>query len=104
MHESKHDTELLLVQEVTPATPRSTSPSDYSLAFFGPSFTIAITIFLIAAAIWVLQNLLRICNPNEILIVSGRKYRTPGGQTVGYRVVFGGRVITIPVLETVKRI
>ncbi|MEL7085986.1 MAG: SPFH domain-containing protein [Cyanobacteria bacterium J06597_1] len=104
MHESKHDTELLLVQEVTPATPRSTSPSDYSLAFFGPSFTIAITIFLIAAVIWVLQNLLRICNPNEILIVSGRKYRTPGGQTVGYRVVFGGRVITIPVLETVKRI
>ena len=104
MHEPNQESELQLVQEVSPINRRVDSSGASSLAFFSPSFTIAVTIFLIAAAIWVLKNLLRICNPNEILIVSGRKYRTPNGQTVGYRVVFGGRVITIPVLETVKRI
>jgi flotillin len=46
---------------------------------------------------------MKICNPNEILILSGRKHRTPSGQEVGYRVKFGGRVIVIPILETVRR-
>jgi len=34
------------------------------------------------------RYLLRICRPNEILIFSGRKHKTPDGRTVGYRVVF----------------
>lgn len=51
----------------------------------------------------ILKSCLRICNPNEILIVSGRKHRNPKGEMVGYRVLFGGRTLTIPVIETVKR-
>jgi flotillin len=47
--------------------------------------------------------LLRICRPNEILIFSGRKHTTADGRTVGYRVVFGGRGMRIPVVETVDR-
>jgi flotillin len=49
------------------------------------------------------RSLLRICRPNEILIFSGRKHRTEDGSTVGYRVVFGGRGVRIPVVESVSR-
>jgi flotillin len=49
------------------------------------------------------RYLLRICRPNEILIFSGRKHTTEDGRTVGYRVVFGGRGVRIPVVETVNR-
>ena len=77
--------------------------SESSDAGFGAALPIALTIFLVSAAIWLLKSLLRICNPNEVLIVSGRKYRAPSGETLGYRVVFGGRVLSIPILETVKR-
>ena len=49
------------------------------------------------------RYLLRICRPNEILIFSGRKHTTSDGRTVGYRVVFGGRGVRIPVVETVSR-
>ena len=47
------------------------------------------------------RYLLRICRPNEILIFSGRKHKTPDGRTVGYRVVFGGRGMRIPIVESV---
>jgi len=49
------------------------------------------------------RYLLRICRPNEILIFSGRKHQTEDGKPVGYRVVFGGRGMRIPVVETVNR-
>jgi flotillin len=49
------------------------------------------------------RYLLRICRPNEILIFSGRKHKGDDGRTVGYRVVFGGRGVRIPVVETVNR-
>lgn len=53
--------------------------------------------------VWCLKSFMQICNPNEILVLSGRKHRTKEGQEVGYRVIFGGRTIVIPILETVKR-
>ena len=49
------------------------------------------------------RYLLRICRPNEILIFSGRKHKTSDGRMVGYRVVFGGRGMRVPVVETVDR-
>ena len=67
------------------------------------AFPLALIIFSAVLAIWFLNSFLKICNPNEILILSGRKHRTKSGQDVGYRVIFGGRVIVIPILETVKR-
>jgi flotillin len=53
--------------------------------------------------IWFVKSFMQICNPNEILVLSGRKHRTAEGQEVGYRVIFGGRTLVIPILETVKR-
>ena len=51
----------------------------------------------------VYRILLRICKPNEILIFSGRTHRTPDGGTVGYRVVFGGRGVRVPLVERVSQ-
>lgn len=53
--------------------------------------------------VWFVKSFMQICNPNEILILSGRKHQTKEGQEVGYRVIFGGRTIVIPILETVTR-
>ncbi|WP_017297033.1 flotillin family protein [Nodosilinea nodulosa] len=63
---------------------------------------IAVLIFAILIAIWGVNALVQICDPNKILIISGRKYRRPDGQTTGYRVIYGGRTFRIPILETVK--
>ena len=60
-----------------------------------------IAVLLVLMVIY--RYLLRICRPNEILIFSGRKHTVPDGRVVGYRVVFGGRGVRIPVVETVDR-
>lgn len=67
-----------------------------------PVVAIALSLMLVILIVGSLKSFLRICNPNEILILSGRKHQNKDGQTVGYRVIFGGRVISIPLLETVK--
>ncbi len=63
---------------------------------------IAVLIFAILLTIWGVNSLVQICDPNKILIISGRKYRRPDGQIMGYRVIYGGRTFRIPILETVK--
>ncbi|MEL6940819.1 MAG: SPFH domain-containing protein, partial [Cyanobacteria bacterium J06598_1] len=65
----------------------------------------AITITLVSAvaAIALIKTCLRICKPNEILIVSGRKYKQANGKEVGYRVIFGGRAFVIPIIERVEK-
>lgn len=54
--------------------------------------------FVVIGAI---KNLLYVCQPNEVLIFSGRSGSGPN--TVGYRVIKGGRAYRIPMLETVDR-
>lgn len=89
---------------ITPIT-----PPDYHLllipqAMKSGSFTIALIIFLSILLTWFFKSFLCICKPNEVVILAGRKHKTKKGQEVGYRVVTGGRVIRIPILETIKRI
>src|ERR1041385_8559751 len=67
--------------------------------FGGISAGIAVLLVLMV----IYRYLLRICRPNEILIFSGRKHTTSDGRVVGYRVVFGGRGVRVPVVETVQR-
>jgi flotillin len=59
-----------------------------------------LVVFLIVT---VLQHLLYVCPPNQILIFSGRTRRTRDGHTVGFRVVFGGRALRVPILEKIER-
>jgi flotillin len=52
----------------------------------------------------VARNLLYICEPNEVLIFSGLRRKTDGGDTRGYRVIRGGRAWRVPLLERVDRL
>ncbi|MDY6805096.1 MAG: SPFH domain-containing protein [Cyanobacteriota bacterium] len=76
--------------------------SDAENANFTGAVLIAGSIFATVIIIWFLNTFLQICKPNQILILSGRKRKRKDGQEVGYRVIFGGRTLCIPILETVK--
>lgn len=69
----------------------------------GASLPIALGIFGVLLFLWFLKSCLCICKPNEVLVISGRKWKTKDGEEVGYRVLAGGRAIRIPIVETVKR-
>jgi flotillin len=45
-----------------------------------------------------------ICQPNEIVILSGRQRKQPDGTKVGYRVLRGGRGFKMPFIESVARL
>ena len=59
---------------------------------------------LIFALIGIIAANLHICQPNEVLIFSGRKRSTADGRQVGYRVIKGGRAFRTPLLERVDRL
>jgi flotillin len=62
---------------------------------------------LVVALVWgvlfLLSQLLCICGPNEILVISGRRHVLADGSTVGYKVLHGGRGLRIPLLEEINR-
>jgi flotillin len=55
------------------------------------------------AVVAVVNNLLYVCQPNEVLVFSGRA-RTAGDRQVGYRIIKGGRTLRVPLLEVVDRL
>ncbi len=63
----------------------------------------AIGIILIALIIIFVKANLHICEPNELLIFSGRQRKLKDGTKVGYRVIKGGRGLKIPIVESVTR-
>lgn len=58
----------------------------------------------VLAILGIIRANLKICQPNEVLIFSGRKRRLSGGSVVGYRVIQGGRGFRIPLIEKVDRL
>lgn len=53
--------------------------------------------------IGIVRAFMYICRPNEILIFSGRKRHMAGGESVGFRVITGGRAFRFPIVERVAR-
>ena len=47
---------------------------------------------------------MKICEPNEVMIFSGRTFKDKDRGSVGYRVIRGGRALKIPLIETVRTI
>lgn len=45
-----------------------------------------------------------ICQPNEVVVLAGRKRKLPDGTVVGYRIIRGGRGFKWPFIESVKRL
>jgi flotillin len=99
MQNPTHKVEAVEVAEVLPPAPLIAQTVG-GRAFGG--VTIALLIFAILITIWGVNALVQICDPNKILIISGRKYKRQDGQVLGYRVIYGGRTFRIPILETVK--
>ncbi len=65
---------------------------------------IALILFLAVASLLVLvKRMLYVCQPNEVLIFSGRRRVAGNNRVAGYRVIRGGRAIRIPLFETVDR-
>ncbi|MBX3217114.1 MAG: flotillin family protein [Labilithrix sp.] len=66
---------------------------------------IVVVVLALAAvsAAAIVQRLIHICQPNEVLVFSGAR-RREGAREVGYRLVQGGRGLRIPLLETVDRL
>ncbi len=60
-------------------------------------------IVAIAVIIIFVKANLHICQPNELLIFSGRQRKLKDGTKVGYRVIKGGRGLKIPIIESVTR-
>lgn len=63
-----------------------------------------IGIVAIAAIIIFVKANLVICQPNELLIFSGRQRKLKDGTKVGYRIIKGGRGLKIPIIESVSRV
>ena len=90
-----------VITEVAQAPNPDNLPNSNSNSI-GTALPSALSIFGVVLLLWFLNTFLQICKPNDILILSGRKRRNKDGQEVGYRVIFGGRTLCIPILETVK--
>lgn len=54
------------------------------------------------ALVLIIKNVLYVCQPNEVLIFSGRQ-RIEDGKVFGYKIIRGGRAIRIPLFEVVER-
>jgi len=70
----------------------------------GPAMFIAFGIIVaLLVFIAIFRSILYICPPNEVLIFSGRKRKLADGSVRGFRAIFGGRGVKVPILETVTR-
>ena len=62
-----------------------------------------IALFAVIVITIAISRLLLICHPNEVIILSGRQRRLGDGNTVGYRIIRGGRAMRLPLIEKAAR-
>ncbi len=56
------------------------------------------------ALIYVVKSLIVICQPNEMVVITGRKRLAADGRRAGYRLLHGGRTLRVPIVERVARL
>jgi flotillin len=64
----------------------------------------AVGFVLLFTIMSLVSRFLLICQPNEVIVLSGRRRRLADGSELGYRVIRGGRAFRIPVLERAARL
>jgi len=69
-----------------------------------PIIIAAVLILGFLTVFGIIRANLKICQPNEVLIFSGRRRQLGDGTGVGYRVIRGGRGVRIPIIEKVDRL
>lgn len=65
---------------------------------------IGLGVIAIMLLIVIIKANLVICQPNEVVIISGRRRKLPDGTEIGYRIIRGGRGFKIPIIESVNRL
>ena len=63
-----------------------------------------VTIIFFIAIFGIIRANLKICQPNEVLIFSGRQRQLADGSSLGYRILKGGRGFRIPLIEQVDQL
>lgn len=63
----------------------------------------AVLVVATVALVLTVKRILYVCQPNEVLVFSGRRRLTGDGRVAGYRIIRGGRGIRVPLIETVDR-
>jgi flotillin len=63
---------------------------------------VAIAVLAVVTVALVVKNLLYVCQPNEVLVFSGRTRKSAAGSH-HYRIIKGGRALRVPIIETVDR-
>jgi len=59
---------------------------------------------VLGALIVTVSSLMVICQPNEMVVITGRKRIAADGRRAGYRLLHGGRTLRVPIIERVSRI
>ena len=71
------------------------------MATIATAFGLFACLFVILAIVTI-KNIIVLCPPNRVAVITGRKRQLSDGRTVGYRIIKGGRGYRIPLLETVS--
>lgn len=98
----KQEVKSLQIAQVEPNRPIEIEQNQLG-GLLATSLPIALGIFGSILTVWFLKSCLCVCKPNEVIVISGRKWKTKDGQEVGYRVLSGGRAIRIPIVEKIRR-
>lgn len=59
---------------------------------------------VLTALIYTVRSLIVICQPNEMVVITGRKRLAADGRAAGYRLLHGGRTLRVPIIERVSRL
>ncbi|HSG81288.1 MAG TPA: SPFH domain-containing protein [Gemmatimonadota bacterium] len=59
---------------------------------------------VLIALVYTVKSLIIICQPNEMVVITGRKRLAADGRRAGYRLLHGGRTLRVPIVERVSRI
>jgi flotillin len=59
---------------------------------------------VVGALVFTVRSLIVICQPNEMVVITGRKRATADGRRSGYRLLHGGRTLRVPIIERVSRL
>lgn len=59
-------------------------------------------LFLLIFIAWFVKTFLKIAPPNMVLVISGAAGKRAGDKAAGYRTVFGGRALSVPIFQTVN--
>ena len=66
--------------------------------------TAILILVVILIVLGIYKSMLRICRPNEALVVTGKKQKVAGGRVLGFTPQTSGRALAIPILRKVDRI